>query len=179
MIGSASLLSFQNTIFDRSYYRNILSNETLYGMIGYYLHSGDEQSADMFTPYIWGTSGLGKRIKDQFKDNDFGTDLDLILIKYYMEGKFSSYLPLEPKMGNYLSKSKDIGLDIGVTREAFHDRNEFERREFVVDSTMKAVMLAHKRLSKRKLNINFELLTNKLQIIARDFLIAEEKYSSI
>jgi hypothetical protein len=148
-------------------------------MVGYYLHAGDEESANIFTPYIWGTSGLGIRIKSQLDPKSFGTDLDLILIKYYLEGKFSSYLPLEPKLGNYLRKNKDIGLDIGVRAEAFHERDEFERREFIVDSTMEAVELVQKRLSKKKLDINFELFKSKLRGITHEYLIAEGRYSPI
>ena len=146
-------------------------------MIGYYLHAGDEESADMFTPYIWGSNGLGKRIKNQLDVSNLGFGLNLLLVKYYLEGKFSSYLPLEPKLGNYLKKNKDIGIDIGVTREAFHLREEFERREFIVDSTMKAVSLVQKRLSNKKLDVNFGLLTEKLNTITHEYLIADGKYS--
>ena len=147
-------------------------------MIGYYLHAGDEESADMFTPYIWGSNGLGKRIKNQLDVSNLGFGLNLLLVKYYLEGKFSSYLPLEPKLGNYLKKNKDIGIDIGVTREAFHLREEFERREFIEDSTMKAVSMVQKRLDRKKLDINFALFIDKLNIITHEYLIADGKYSN-
>lgn len=146
-------------------------------MIGYYLHAGDEETGNMFSPYIWGNSGLGTRIKDQLDISNLGSDLELILIKYYLEGRFSSYVPSEPKLGNYLKKSKDIGLDIGVTKDAFHRHEEFVRREFIVDSTMKAVSLVQKRLSNKKLDVNFGLLTEKLNTITHEYLIADGKYS--
>jgi hypothetical protein len=145
-------------------------------MIGYYIHAGDDESANMFIPYIWGVAGLGIRIRNHLDISNLGTDLDLILIKYYLEGKFSSYLPIEPNLGNYLKKNKDIGLDIGVTKEAFHLREEFERREFIVDSTMKAVSLVHNRLSKKKLDINFNLLMEQLNIITHEYLGTHGKY---
>lgn len=98
-------------------------------------------------------------------------------MKYYLEGKFSSYIPLEPKLGNYLKKSRDIGVDIGVTKDAFHLREEVERKEFIVDSTLKAVSLVQKRLGNKKLDINFALFIGKLNIITHEYLIADGKYS--
>src|SRR5689334_1835184 len=101
-------------------------------MIGYYISTGDEDIADTFLSYVWKEFGFGTLIKEHLAGKGYGKDLELLLIKYYVEGKFSRYLPHEPKVNNYMSKNKDIGVDVAVTRELFHDRNEFERREFIV-----------------------------------------------
>lgn len=130
----------------------------------------------MFSPYVWGDSGLGQLIKRRTSGKSYGSDLDLLLIKFYIEGKFSSYLPLEPKLGNYTSRSKDIGIDIAVTKELFHSRNEFERREFVVDSTLNAVELIRDKLKKKKLNIDFDALISDLNEISADYLKKKEPY---
>jgi hypothetical protein len=92
---------------------------------------------------------------------------------YYVEGKFSSYLPLEPKPSNYKAKDKDIAVAIGVTRESFHDRNEFDRREFIVDSTINIVK---KRLTKKKLDVDFDKLLKDVQETAEEYLKHPEPY---
>src|SRR5690606_26755774 len=112
----------------------------------------------MFTPYVWKEHGLDTLIEVKLAKENYGTDLDLLLIQYYVEGKFSSYLPEQPKVGNYLKKNKDIAVAIAVTRDIFHDQNEFERREFIVDSTLNAIELVKAKLIKKKLDIDFDRL---------------------
>lgn len=123
-----------------------------------------------------GSVGFGLLIKRKIRNKDYGDALDLLLIKYYVEGKFSRYLPHEPKVNNYMSKSKDISVDIVVTKELFHDCNEFERREFIVDSTLNAVKLVRDKLKKKKLDIDFEVLINDLKEVSEEYLKKEEPY---
>lgn len=145
-------------------------------MVGYYISTGDEEVGDRFIPYVWGDNGLGIGIKKDISNKDYGNDLKLLLIKYYVEGKFSRYLPHEPKVNNYMSKCKDISVDIAVTKELFHDRNEFVRREFIVDSTLNAVKLVRDKLKKKKLDIDFEALINDLKEVSEEYLRKEEPY---
>jgi hypothetical protein len=49
-------------------------------MIGYFLNSGDESVSEMFTPYIWREHGYGTLFKNYFLNNNYGTDLKLLLI---------------------------------------------------------------------------------------------------
>lgn len=144
-------------------------------MIKYYLNTGDQEGSDMFTPYVWGKKGFGALMDKSLKKN-YGSDLDLLLIQYYVEGKFSSYIPVEPKPGNYKAKDKDIAVAIGVTREIFHNRNEFERREFIVDSTINAINIVKKRLTKKKLDIDFDKLLKDVQETAKEYLKHPEPY---
>jgi hypothetical protein len=146
-------------------------------MIKYYLSTGDETTGDMFTPYVWGESGLGE-LMDKVLKKPYGDDLVLLLIQYYIEGKFSSYVPAEPKLGNYMKKNKDIAVAIGVTPEKFHNRNEFERREFIVDSTLDAIKLVKTRLTKKKLDIDFDRLIKDVQEAADKYLKKPEPYSA-
>ncbi|MGZ3821556.1 MAG: hypothetical protein ACXVB6_13245 [Mucilaginibacter sp.] len=140
------------------------------------MSSGDENVSDIFTPYIWNKHGLGTLIKNKLKGN-YGNDLELLLIQYYVEGRFSSYLPISPKVSNYMKKSKDIAVAIGVPKILFHDRSEFERREFIVDTTIQAIKLVENRLSKRKLDIDFEELLKDLQTIEKEYLRHPEPYA--
>lgn len=133
----------------------------------------------MFTPYVWKEYGFGNLLDSELLEKHYGNDLKLLLIQYYIEGKFSSYLPESPKVGNYSTKNKDIAVAIGVTRDVFHDRNEFERREFIVDSTLKAVELVKARLIKKKLDIDFDRLIRDMKELSDVYLKKEEPYSQI
>ncbi|WP_109672055.1 hypothetical protein [Dyadobacter jejuensis] len=148
-------------------------------MIGYYLSTGDEEVSNMFSPYVWKENGLDTLMDLKLAKKNYGDDLDLLLIQYYVEGKFSSYLPEEPKVGNYLKKNKDIAVAIAVTRDVFHDRNEFERREFIVNSTLNAIELVRKRLIKKKLDIDFDSLIRDVKELAYIYLKREEPYSKV
>ena len=75
-----------------------------------------------------------------------------------------------------MSKSKDISVDIAATKELFHDHNEFERREFIVDSTLNAVKLVRDKLKKKKLDIDFDALLNDIKEVSESFLKKEEPY---
>lgn len=146
-------------------------------MIGYYINCSDEV-CDMFNPYIWEEHGLGTLLKRKVRNTDYGGDLNLLLIQYYVEGKFSSYIPAEPKPGNYMKKNKDISVAIGVTPDVFHNRNEFERREFVVDSTINAINIVKNRLTKKKLDIDFDKLLVDVQAVAQEYLKQSVPYSA-
>ncbi len=148
-------------------------------MVGYYIDAGDEHVSELITPYLWQDYGLSTLLKKETRNRNYGKDLELLLIKYYVEGKFSSYLPHEPKVNNYMSKSKDIGVDIAVTKDLFHDRNEFERREFIVDSTLHAIKLIRDKLKKKKLDINFESLIKDIIEISEEYLKRLEPYSKV
>ncbi len=147
-------------------------------MIGYYLSAGDQTVSDQFSPYVWGDYGFGALIKKSIRYKKYGEGLELLLIKYYVHGKFSSYLPLEPKVGNYSKANKDISVDIGVPSYLFHEKNEFERREFIVDSTIHAVELVKNRLLKKKLDVDFDSLLYDLKALSKDYLKREEPYST-
>lgn len=146
-------------------------------MIKYYLSTGDQEGADMFSPYVWNGYGLGALIDAKLSEKSYGADLKLLLIQYYIEGKFSSYLPEQPKLGKYVKKTFDIAVAIGVTRDLFHDRNEFERREFIVDSTVNAIELVKSRLAKKKLDIDFDSLIKDVKELVVVYLKKTEPYS--
>jgi hypothetical protein len=143
-------------------------------MIGYYI-SCSEEVCDIFKPYVWDKHGLDTLMKNKLA-GDYGNDMELLLIQYYVEGKFSNYLPAQPKLGNYMKKSRDIVVAIGVPRESFHDRNEFERREFIVDSTLNAIKLVKERLIKKKLDVDFDKLTKDVREVSREYLEWPEPY---
>lgn len=146
-------------------------------MIGYFLKSGDETVSQIFTPYIWQEHGLATLFESRFKNKDYGPDLKLLLIMYYVEGKFDINGPAIPKISNYSNKNKDLNIAITVKSGQFHDRNEFERREFVFDSTVNAIKLVRDKLAKKKLNINFDELMSDVTSVGNVYLKYEKVLS--
>ena len=146
-------------------------------MIGYFLKSGDESVSTMFTPYIWEEHGFGTLFENNFLDKDYGGDVKLLLIKYYVEGKFDINGPTIPRVNKYSKKNKNISVDIPVRPEQFHLRNEFEKREFIVDSSINAVKLVRGRLERKKLNIHFDELISDMTSIGNVYLKYENPLS--
>jgi|GEM_PF-1410944 len=145
-------------------------------MIRYYINAGDERGSEMFTPYVWKDSGLGTLIKSGLEEKKYGVDLNLLLIQYYVAGEFSRYLPEEPKVSNYSTKNKDISVAIGVPSTLFHDRNEFERRVFVIDTTLNAIKLVKVKLEKKKLDIDFSKLIQDITHLGDQYLMKKDNY---
>ncbi|MGN6803288.1 MAG: hypothetical protein ACTHJN_15410 [Ginsengibacter sp.] len=140
-------------------------------MIGYFLKAGDESVSEMFSPYIWKEHGFGTLFESAYLNKSYGNDLKLILIMYYVQGKFNVNGPENLKVNNYSNKKKDISVAITVLPDQFHNRNEFDRREFIVDSTLKAIKLVRDKLSKKKnLEIKFEELKSDVLEIADEYL---------
>jgi hypothetical protein len=129
------------------------------------MFSGDHLVSDMFTPYIWKEHGIGTLFDSKFLHKDYGQDLKLLLIVYYVDGKFDINGPSEPKIGNYSVKKKDIKIAISVKFLQFHDRDELVRREFIFDSTINAIKAIQNKMSKKKLDIDFvELIADVISL---------------
>lgn len=51
----------------------------------------------------------------------------------------------------------------------FHVKNEFERKEFIVDSTLSAIVLVKNRLEKKKLDINFSAMIKDIKELSFEY----------
>lgn len=141
-------------------------------MIRYFISAGDENVSGMFSPYIWNNLGFGTLFSNKFSNKSYGSDLKLILIKYYVEGKFEVNGPENPTVSNYSKKNKDISVAYTVHANDFHLRDDFKRKEFIVESTLNAIILVQKKLFKQRLDIDFEGLLADTKLIASGFLEA-------
>jgi cellulose biosynthesis protein BcsQ len=139
-------------------------------MIGYFIKSGDENVSEIFTPYVWKENGFENIFKTIIGEKDYGKDLKLLLIKYYVIGKFEINAPEQPKASNYSTNNKDIAVDVTVMPKDFHDRNDKERRTFIVNSTLSAIDLVRARLSKKKLDIDFDQLISDVEKAGKSFI---------
>jgi hypothetical protein len=139
-------------------------------MIRYFISAGDESVSDMFSPYVWNNLGFSTLFSNKFSNKSYGSDLKLILIKYYVEGKFEVNGPEKPKVSNYSKKNKDISVAYTVHTNDFHLRDDIERKEFIVESTLNAIILVQEKLFKQRLDIDFEGLLTDIKLIAIGFL---------
>lgn len=140
-------------------------------MIGYFVLAGDPRVDNMFAPYIWGPSGIRTLLKS-LGERNYGDSLTLLLIQFHVEGQFLAFGPPDLKVRNYTSKSKNIAVVIPVRPSRFHEVGEAQRREFVLKSTLDAIDAVERRLQKRHLNIDFDLLRHDVEMIGETYLKA-------
>ena len=137
-------------------------------MIGYSLISGDEIIGKSFKPYIWKNIGFGDFIEGKL-NNYINDNLRLILIMYYVDGKFSVNGPEGYKVNNYSPKDRSISVAHTIPAN-FWQFSEQERKQYIADSTLRAFELVKKRLEKKKNGIDFESLEHKLKDLANEWL---------
>lgn len=131
-------------------------------MIGFFIKSGDTEIGNLFRQYVWKELGIDVLIKKNIINN-YSKDLNLLLIMYYVEGKFPVNPPEDGKVNNYSTKEKSISVSISVTKEKFHERTEEERRKFIVESIKLAVKKVNERMSKKKMEFDAEGLLSDLE----------------
>jgi len=139
-------------------------------MIRYFILSGDADVEQLFEPYLWSMKGLARRVKSTCEVGAYGSDLRLILIQYYVEGKYDIGAPPAPRLRHYSKKNKDIAVAFPVTHDRFHDVGEQERRQFIVDTTFQSIDMVEARLGKRRLDIDFVSLRRDVNSAAREYL---------
>jgi hypothetical protein len=138
-------------------------------VIRYFQKSGDSDSGDVFSPYIWGNLGF-TRVLEKYLSCGYGRDLELLLVQYYVEGIYDINAPENPRQSNYSKKNKDIAVAFSVTKENFHNVGERERRQFIVDTALQAIDLVEGRLGKRKLDIDFKRLKEDVSRAGEEFI---------
>ena len=120
-------------------------------MIGFFLKAGDEEVSKMFSPYIWDDFGFATLFEKKFLNKGYGKDLKQLLIMYYVEGKFDVHGPEAPKISNYSNKNRDISVAITVRADQFHDRSEFDKKEFIIISTLNALKMVKRKVREKKI----------------------------
>ena len=139
-------------------------------MIGYFIKSGDEEVSDLFTPYVWRESGFETLFKNLIGEKNYGSDLSLLLIKFYVEGKFSINGPDQPVVSNYSKRNKDIAVEVRVRPSFFHNKGDKERKKFIVSAVTNAIDLVKEKLSQKKLDIDFEHLKEDVLTVAERYV---------
>lgn len=140
-------------------------------IIGYFIQSGDSEIGDLFVKYhnIYDYSFLEKYLGDK----NYGSNLDLILIQYYISGKFFDWAQIRPRILNYSKKQRAISVIVGVKKEDFLALSHQQKKQFLVDTTRQAVLDVRVRLEKKKLDIDFDSLLKDLDEINKKYLESE------
>lgn len=139
-------------------------------MIGYFIKAGDYRLDPYFKPY---QLKLRDIIKNQMSSKNYGDDLSLILIEYQLEGQFLQ-LPKEPvSIGRYSKKEHAISVVVGVSRD-FQYYSDVEKKQFIVNTTIKAIQRAKIKMEKMGLNkIDFSQLLEDFQKCAEIYFETE------
>jgi hypothetical protein len=131
-------------------------------LFGYFIKAGDDKVSELIAPLIWGREGILSLLESVSK-KDYGRDLELVLIQYYVEGEFPVHGPEEMKVGRYSSKEKNIAVAITVHKHNFHNLERNDRKDFVSKTSLDAFEAVAKKLSKRKLYFDFENWINDIK----------------
>lgn len=127
-------------------------------MIGFFFDGGDEQVTDLFKSYLWSDAGIDHYIKKYIKKNCYSQDVELLLVMFYVEGKYLENPNQDGKISNYRASEKSISYSVDVTRDKFHKKTDYERRKFIVDSIVRAVEAISIRMIKKKMNFEKDKL---------------------
>jgi hypothetical protein len=136
-------------------------------MIGYFTLEGDVEVGEHFNPYL---DGFRDVLKNRFANREYGKELTLILVEYHLEGKQLKSIPDSPIVLPYRKKECSLGVAIGVPR-SFKDFSDYEKKKFIIDTTLEAVNLSYKKMSRLGYSkINFDSLINDVKECAMEYL---------
>jgi uncharacterized protein YjbK len=133
-------------------------------MIGYFIKAGDNEVDRNFDPYIWPFRNIIHKI---IEGKNYGPSLKLILIKYYLEGKFLEFPDKRIKINPIRKKEQSLSVTIGVPKN-FGNWEELDKKKFIVNSTNEALQLVRESLIKKGYtDIDFSQLLIDLEQCAR------------
>ena len=149
-------------------------------MIGYFTLAGD---IDADTPFGAYRQSFAKLVKQRIGDRRYGDGLDLILIKYYLEGKYLHKVSKDYPEGKYLhmvtkdyrvqgyrKKEKSVAAIVYVAR-SFAIMPETDKRQFIIDSTLEVIRLVHIKMDRLGFkNIDFDRLTADMRECAGEYI---------
>jgi len=139
-------------------------------MIKFFLKVGDVETDVSFTPYLWGSNGLGRFIDVYVNSTDYGAGLHLLLIKLYVEGLFEVHGPDSIQIGNLSKIRQETSAAFTIRRSDFLDVSETERKRFLVEMVIKATDLVILKHGKKISAFNFKLLKSNLLIATEYYL---------
>ena len=136
-------------------------------MIGYFTLAGDIYADSPFGAYQQSFANL---VKQRIGDRRYGDGLDLILIQYYLEGKYLHQVKKDYRVQGYRKKEKSVAAIVWVAR-SFGNRPETEKRQFIIDSTLEVIKLVHIKMDRLGYkNIEFDRLTADVRGCADEYI---------
>ena len=121
------------------------------------------RKAELFRSYVWGPLGISDSLK-KLKRRDYGYDLDLILLQYYVHPLIEQLAVLK-EIERFRRKEKAIGIPIIIHDLNFFDRSELERRDFLKRTLLERLDLLEFVVKRNKLDTNMVLLKSDVEKI--------------
>ena len=128
------------------------------------------EQGDEFRSYIFGENGIRNFLK-KLKYNDYGTDLKLILLQFYVN-PIPYMLQNLKSIETYRKKEKSIGIPIIIDQSFFSLKLVSEKIDF-----LKSVILykisndLHNTVKLKKIDIDFSLFKHDLEELLNSYKI--------
>ena len=133
-------------------------------MIGFFIKSGGQKASEEFSPYIFGENGLRNALKVGLQNKHYSSELNLILIKFYVDGEIVKFPIKQRRLSNYSSKNRDIAVDCFINDHNFFNRNELERRLELIKAISTSIPLVRTRLD-QKITLDWDSLKQDVESI--------------
>lgn len=131
-------------------------------MIGYFIRKGGPETGRVFNSQL---NIYKKYIEKYINIKKYGNNLSLILIQYYISGKFLEFNSSRTKLLNYLPKEKAIAFIMEVDHKDFLKLSDEGQKKFIIKTTLNSVLAVKKRLEKKNMDIDFNSLVNDLNLL--------------
>jgi len=118
------------------------------------------QQGRLFRTYISGDNGIDKTLK-KLKHQDYGNDLILILLRFYVNPLPVVIEKLE-EIENYKKKERAIGIPIIINQVNFFNKSEEERYSFLKEEILRKINILEDVVKKKKLDTNVKTLKEDL-----------------
>lgn len=140
-------------------------------MVGYFVLASSGDLPRAIEPYLWGAGGIARLLKE-LRNNHYGDDVSLILIKYYIEGTLPMPIPPDLLVGRFHPKDKSIGVVVPATRDMFDSGRYAGPRQFLADTTLAAIAAVAAKYSKKRYDTDFPALQRDVAQIVERFRAA-------
>lgn len=126
-------------------------------MVGFFISTGGEEAGSEFVPFIWGENSLDPYFKRELNGREYGKDVKLFLIMFYVEGHLPMWLPKRIRP-SYSKEEKALSVEVPVLRAEFHPKDDSKRRRFIVQSVLKSLDSARGLCQRKKLDLDLDAL---------------------
>lgn len=132
-------------------------------MIGFYSAFGSSESAKLFEPYLSRSGGIEEFFK-KIRDKKYSSELDLVLIKYYVSGKHTDFAGVKPGPTRISKKDRSIGTAVLINIDDFLRLSEKDRILFLAEQTHKSISEVIEKLRRRKVQLDYSQLESDVDV---------------
>jgi len=135
-------------------------------MIGYFVKSGDISMSQKILPYI---KEISRIISDRM-DSNYGQGLNILLIKYYLEGKYLAIPNEEYRIENYREVDHSLSIVFYIPKKLI-SYSAFEMKNTIIQTSFLAIQMAKEKIENEKIfDVDFKKILFDYKICAELFL---------